>query len=130
MNSPNFSDFRQLLDRWDEVKDKFNKKCLMEDNDLVFFFQKDKKIYGSGENGRLVFARMKNPDDEDKAWISGASFSAHDLEDSSSNNERLFTSKDLKNIKIINQEEAVKKLEKKGKKFPSISDSNTEIDEK
>lgn len=130
MNSPNFSDFRQLLDCWDEVKDKFNKKCLMEDNNLVFFFQKDKKIYGSGENGRLVFARMKNPDDEDKGWASGASFSAHDLEDQSSNNERLFTSKDLKKIKIINQEEAVEKLEKKGKKFPSISDSNAEIDEK
>ena len=37
----------------------------------------------------------KCPDDEDKGWASGASFSAHDLEDSSTNNERLFTSKDL-----------------------------------
>lgn len=52
MNSPNFSNFRPLLDLWDNVKDKFNKKCLMEDNELVFFFKKDKILYGASENSQ------------------------------------------------------------------------------
>ena len=129
MNSPNFSNFRQLLDLWDNVKDKFNKKCLMEDHDLVFFFKKDKVIYGASENSRLTFARMKNPEPEDKKWSKEANFSAYNLEEEKPN-EIVFGSKDLKSIQIIDQEKAEKELDKKGKKMPAISDSNAEIDEK
>lgn len=129
MNSPNFSDFRPLLDLWDNIKDKFNKKCLMEDNQLVFYFKKDNVLYGASENGRLTFARMKNPEAEDKKWSKDATFSAYNLEEKEPN-EVVFGSKDLKNIKVIDQEKAEKELEKKGKKMPAVSDSNTEIDEK
>ena len=129
MNSPNFSDFRQLLDKWDEIKDNFNKKCIMEDNDLSFLFKKDKVIYGTSENGRLTFARMKNPDKEDAAWAKDATFSAYNLE-SEKPSETVFNKKDLEEIKVIDQEKAQKELDKKGKKMPSISDSNSELDEK
>lgn len=129
MNSPNFSNFRPLLDLWDNVKDKFNKKCLMEDNELVFFFKKDKVLYGASENSRLTFARMKNPEKEDKEWSKDATFSAYNLE-KDRENETVFGSKDLENIKVVDQEKAQKELNKKGKKTPSPSDSNSELDEK
>lgn len=128
MNSPNFSNFRQLLDLWDNVKEKFNKKCLLEDNDLVFFFKKDKILYGASENSRLVFARMKNPESEDKKWSEDATFSAYNLEEEKPN-EVVFGSKDLDKIKVLDQEKAEKELDKKGKKMPSMSDSNSEIEE-
>ena len=129
MNSPNFSDFRSLLDLWDNVKDKFNKKWLMEDNDLIFFFKKGDVIYGASENSRLTFARMKNPEKEDKTWVKDATFSAYNLQEKEPN-ETVFGKKDLEDIKIMDQEKAEKELNKKGKKIPSISDSNTELDEK
>lgn len=129
MNSPNFSSFRQLLDLWDNTKDKFNKKCLMEDNDLILFFKKDKVIYGASENSRLTFARMKNPEKEDKDWVKEATFSAYNLEEDKPS-ETVFGKKDLNKIKVIDQEKAEKELDKKGKKIPAISDSNTELDEK
>lgn len=129
MNSPNFSNFRQLIDKWDEVKNKFNKKCLMEDNDIVFFFKKDKTIYGGSENSRLIFARMKNPEDGDEKWSKDATFSAYDLEQEKPS-ETVFNKQDLDKIKIIDQEKAEKELYKKGKKMPSISDSDTEVSEK
>lgn len=128
MNSPNFSNFRQLLDLWDNVKEKFNKKCLLEDNDLVFFFKKDKILYGASENSRLVFARMKNPESEDKKWSEDATFSAYNLEEEKPN-EVVFGAKDLNKIKVLDQEKAEKELDKKGKKMPSMSDSNSEIEE-
>lgn len=129
MNSPGFSEFRQLLDKWDEIKNSFNKKCLLEDNDLVFFFKKDKILYGASENSRLTFARMKNPDKEDVNWAKDATFSAYDLEKEKPS-EVVFNKKDLDKIKIVDSEKAEKELQKKGKNMPSISDSDTELDEK
>jgi hypothetical protein len=129
MNSPNFSDFRSMMDLWDNVKDKFNKKCLMEDNELMFFFKKDNVLYGASENSRLTFARMKNPEKEDKNWVKDATFSAYNLEEEKPN-ETVFGKKDLEEIKVIDQEKAEKELNKKGKKIPSVSDSNSELDEK
>jgi hypothetical protein len=129
MNSPNFSNFRQLLDLWDNKKTDFNKKCFMEDNNLVFFFKKDKTLYGASENSRLVFARMKNPEPEDKKWSKDATFSAYNLEEEKPN-EIVFSEKDLVKIKVMDQEKAEKELDKKGKKMPSMSDSNDSIEEK
>lgn len=128
MNSPNFSNFRKLLDLWDNTKDAFNKKCLIEDNDLVFFFKKDKILYGASENSRLTFARMKNPEPEEKTWSKDATFSAYNLE-AEKPNEIVFGPKDLEKIKILDQKKVEKELNKKGKKMPSISDSNSEIEE-
>jgi len=112
MNSPNFSSFRSLLDLWDDVKNDFDKKCLIEDNELVFFFIKDKTIYGGNENSRIIFAKMKNSDTDDKEWKEDATFSAYNLENKE-NNESVFTYKDLDKIKIIDQETAEKKLNEK-----------------
>lgn len=129
MNSLNFSNFRELLDLWDNAKDKFNKKCLLEDNDLAFFFKKDNILYGATENSRLIFAKMKNPDSDEKKWSKDATFSAYNLEEEKPN-EIVFSLKDLNKIKVLDQEKAEKELDKKGKKMPSMSDSNDSLEEK
>ena len=129
MNSLGFSDFRALLDRWDESEEKLKIKVLLEENGLVFFFKKDKQIYGATENNRLTFARMKNPDKEDKEWAKEASFTAINLENKELS-KNIFNKKDLEQIEIIDQEKAEKTLQKKGKKMPSISDSDEQMDEK
>lgn len=129
MNYLGFSNFRELLDTWDNNESKLKAKVLLEDNGLVFFFKKDKNLYGATENNRLIFARMKNPDKEDKEWAKEASFTALDLENKELS-KNIFTKKDLEKIEIIDQESAEKQLQKKGKNIPSFSDSDDSLDEK
>jgi len=124
-----FSEFRELLDIWDNNKEKLDIKCLLEDNGLVFFFKKENKIYGATENNRLAFARIKNPEKEDKSWADEASFTAVDLGEKELT-KSVFNHKDLKDIEVIDQEKAEKELEKKGKKMPMVSDPDESIDEK
>ena len=107
-----------------------NKNILKEENNLVFFFKKDKTLYGAPESSRLTFARMKNPEDDDADWSKEATFSAYDLEKSSDKpSKNLFGSKDLEKIQVIDQEKAEKELAKKGKKMPDFSDSDEPVDE-
>lgn len=131
MNSPHFSNFRELMDLWNEAEPALNIKTILESNGLVLFFKKDKKIYGAPEQSRLVFARMKNPEDEsDKEWGKEANFSAYDLEDSSDGKFKkvMFDFKDLKEIEIVDQEKAEKLLAKKNKKMPEIDEEDEEED--
>lgn len=127
MESLGFSKFRELLDLWDVRKEAFETKSLIEDNELVFFFKKDNKIFGANENNRLTFAKIKNPDKKEKSWADEATFSALDLENKELN-KLIFSKKDLDSIKVISQEEAEKELNKKGKKIQLPSDPD-KIDE-
>ena len=123
MDSPAFSSFRELMDKWDE-----SLKVFVE-NDLCLFFKKDGVIYGVTETGRITFARMKNPESkDDENWSKEASFVAYDLEKYDGKNSPMsaFVSNDIVKIKPISQEEAEKELEKKGKKMPIISDDQEE----
>lgn len=129
MNSLGFSSFREILDIWDENKDKLKIKVLLEDNGLVFFFKKDNVIYGATENNRLTFSRIKNPEKEDEKWSKEASFTAINLEDKELS-KNIFGKKDIDQIEIIDQEKAEKQLNKKGKKIPDLSDSDDQMDEK
>jgi hypothetical protein len=129
MNSLGFSDFRELLDTWDNNENKLKTKVLLEDNGLVFFFKKDKRLYGATENNRLIFARMKNPDKEEKEWAKEATFTAVDLENKELS-KNIFSNKDLEKIQIIDQETTEKQLQKKGKSIPDLSDSDDKVDEK
>jgi hypothetical protein len=129
MNSLGFSNFRELLDTWDKNQEKLNNKVFLEDNGLVFFFKKDKKLYGATENNRLIFSRMKNPEKEDEKWAKEATFSAIDLENKELN-KHIFSNKDINEIEVLDQEKVEKKLEKKGKQMPSFSDSEEQMDEK
>jgi hypothetical protein len=118
-----FSEFRDLMDRWDEAR------RLMLENDLCLFFKKDGRLYGATEVGRITFARMKNPEnDEDRAWRKEASFTAYDLEDTSKGEEKtsVFGLADLPDIKTVSEEKARRMLKKSGKEMPSISDDGEE----
>lgn len=132
MNSPYFSNFRELIDLWNEAEPILNLKTLLESNGLVLFFKKDNKIYGAPEQSRLTLARMKNPDDSgDEEWSKEANFSAYDLEDHSEEGKFkkvMFNYKDLEKIKIIDQEKAEKELAKKDKKMPEIDEDEEDTD--
>lgn len=127
MESLGFSKFRELLDLWDMKKESLETKSLIEDNELVFFFKKDNKIFGANENNRLTFAKIKNPDKKEESWADEATFSALDLENKELN-KLIFSKKDLNSIKVISQEEAEKELNKKGKKIQLPSEQE-KIDE-
>jgi len=113
-----FSTFRELMNKWD------NARKLMIENNLCLFFKKDGRIYASTEDGRLTFARMKNPDAEDKAWAKDATFDAYDLEKTYDGNETrvIFGMADMPDIKIIDEKKVAKIMKKKGKQIPKISE--------
>ena len=140
--SPGFSQFRQLMDLWDNhvfkesVQDEIDK--FLTHKELVMFFlypakdrknKKTVKLYGTTEDGRLAFAKMKspNPDDPIKAEDSFQAFDLQTLIDQSDEPEdlqriKIFNRKDLNKIKIVPQEYAVKKLSSKrlGKKLKPV----------
>ena len=82
---------------------------------MLLFFKFHDEIFGCGEDGRIVFARIKNPDKDDKEWGKEASFSALNLNKAinGENISSIFGKKDLKQMKIIDREDAVMVLCKK-----------------
>jgi hypothetical protein len=121
MASPAFSEFRQLMDKWDASWHLFS------ENDLCMFFRKDGVLYGTTEPGRITFARMKNPESkEDREWMKEATFVAYDLEKTASGEKAMsvFGHEDASKSKIVSQDEAEKELKKKGKSLPVVSDDH------
>ena len=118
-------DFRELIDQWDEAADSLQAKALIETNSLILFFEKDKKIYGSPESSRVIFARMKNPDkDTPKEWLKDSNFVAFDLKKAMQGKkvEVLISYKDLNSIKILDESEAIKRLGKGTGEVPDLGD--------
>lgn len=107
-------------------------KMLLDGQNLIMFFVKDGILYGCSEESRLTFARIKHPNDED-ADLSEARFAAINLFDAlvGKSTENLFTKKDMKKIKIVNQPKAQAMLEKKlkGKKAKPPADIGIDRDQ-
>lgn len=123
MDSPWFSNFRQLMDTWDKSSK------LFKESDLCLFFKKDGVLYGATETSRITYARMKSPESkEDEAWKKEATFTAYDLEKSADGSKvkSVFNSEDADKLVLIDQERAEKEMEKKGKKLPSILEDDQE----
>jgi hypothetical protein len=112
---PAFSNFRALLTIWDENLEKQRVQQLQDNPNLSFFFKKNNDVFGAPEESRLVFARMKNPEKDEKQWVKDASFAAVDLKRAAEGDSTqiLFSNKDLDKIKIIEKEAAFKGLIKK-----------------
>jgi hypothetical protein len=120
--TPAFSQFRELMNLWDESEASVKVKSLIEGNSLVLFFQMEDKVYGAPEGGRVTFAKMKSPDDDlPEGWIKDANFVAYDLGKAVKGEkvERVFSEKDLGGIKVIEQEKAEDLLEKSAKGEPA-----------
>lgn len=94
--------FKQFLES------KKAKKKTIEDfinkNGLILFFKHDNEIFAAPEDGRLVFARIKTPSEDEPS--DELSFSACNLLKTiaGDHSERLFSHKDLNKIKIIDPE--------------------------
>lgn len=120
--SPGFSDFRSLMDLWDEQlakQDRDRIRAMLDSNGFVFFFKKEGEFYAAGEDSRLTFARMKNPDEEaDEEWGKDAAFKGISLNAALEGEKRvsMFYMKDLKAIKVLDQEDAYKELSKLAEK--------------
>ena len=126
------SNFRDILDIWDEylVENEIDNKInsIIDSQGFIMFFKKEDAIYGATEDGRLVFAKMKHPDDEmPSGWEEEASFSAHDISKliKGENAEHLFRNEDLKKLKIMDREDAIEALKKttevNEKDFPNLT---------
>ena len=105
---------KEAVDR-DQIKDR------IEGNNFVFFFRRGQEIFGSTEESRLVFARMKRPDkDLPSGWVQEASFVAVNF-DKALGGEKvrsIFNHKDLKSIEILDKDSAYKALCEKASKLP------------
>jgi len=118
-----FSEFRELMDKWD------SSRRLMLENDLCLFFKKDGRLYGATETARITFARMKSPEGkDDKAWAKDATFTAYDLEKTADGEEStsVFGAADLPDMEMVDEDKATSILKKKGKSMPAISDDDEE----
>ncbi len=106
-------DLIHFMKIWTEDDDARQISSLLNGQEFVMFFEKDKSIYGAGEDSRLTFAKMKHPDEDvTKDWVKEATFMAINLTKALTGDKvhSIFTQADLKKIKILDQEEAEKKL--------------------
>jgi len=111
--------FMDLVDTWNcylESEDKESKiKTLLDGQGLILFFKKGKDIFGASEESRLIFAKMKTPDEDvNDDWLKEAIFMALNLKKAllGKEVESTFSTKDLKSIKIIDRDDAEKLLKK------------------
>ncbi len=95
------------------VEDKQNKvKNILDGQNLILFFTKDDGIFGAPEESRVVFAKMKNPDEDmPDGWADEAQFMATDLIKAmmGDKTDNIFGAKDLKSIRIQDRD-AIEKL--------------------
>lgn len=117
MQSPGFSKFRELMDVWDGylVENEVDNRVSELIAPFVFFFKRGSDIFGAGEDSRVVFAKMKHPDDElPSGWRDEANFTAHNLQKSVSGEpaQNVFSYKDLKKIKILDKDKVSEMLHK------------------
>lgn len=94
---------------------------------LVLFFKKGEEYFGASEDARVVFAKLKKPDDDvNDGWEDEANFSAINLTKLVNGNisQHVFSKNDIKNIKIMERDKVIENLKNSGtssiKPFGSI----------
>lgn len=114
MGFSDLSDYMRLWNTFLENEDLQNQiKILLDGQQLIFFFKKGKELYGTGEDGRVTFAKMKNPDEEhDDDWRKEASFVAVNLKRALEGIKvhNIFGGKDLDEIKVLDRDKMEKML--------------------
>jgi hypothetical protein len=120
MISPGFSAFRAILDQWDEhcaLEQDVNQT--LDDHGMILFFQKGDDLFGGPEESRIIFAKLKDPNEDDN-FRDEAKFLATNLKSAIGGDkiENMFGFKDLDDIKLIDRDSVVdllmnKKKEKK-----------------
>jgi hypothetical protein len=105
------------LDRWDDYVQSEKAEEVLSDDSLCMYFTMGDDVFGAPEESRLVFAKIKDPKDEDRPNLKDAMFSAIDLLRVMHGEkiERMFGMKDLPKIKVIDKETLAKLLRKNKK---------------
>lgn len=108
------------MDLWDdyllEEEDQESFKHFLDMQGLILFFKKDGDFFGAGEDSRVVFARLKHPDDDSsKGWEDEASFTATNLSKmvNGEPSTHVFSKSDIKKIRIVDRDDVVKQLSDK-----------------
>lgn len=135
LESPGFSKFRSLMDIWDEyllIDDiRHQIESMMDPSKFVFFFKFNKEVFGSDEDSRVAFAKMKNPDDDmPKNWEDEVNFAAENFNKMIRGEPatQIFHKKDLDKIKIIERDKAVNALQKVAEENGSVKKKHDEIE--
>jgi hypothetical protein len=90
---------------------------ILDDDELCMYFTMGDDIFGAPEESRLIFAKVKDPKDEDRGSLKDAMFGAIDLLRSMAGEKtaRLFSMKDVPKIKVIDKKELASLLRRKKK---------------
>lgn len=110
---------KRLISRWNQVwkeqaaEDKRQRiKMIVES--LMFFFTCKGDLFGGGEDARVTYAKMRDPDDEDHndGWLKEANFTAVNLYKALSGEQgtSIFGMKDLDDIDVITDKDKVERL--------------------
>lgn len=122
--SPGFSKFRELMDSWDKycLIEQIEKSIhdMMDKHGLILFFKKDDQLFGSPEDSRLIFAKLKNdteddddpmmPGFRDEAQFLGINLLKSMFGDEEDSVETMFKNKDIPDIHTCDRDEAIKIL--------------------
>lgn len=123
--SPNFSEFRQLMDCWDRhcfLTEEENKiSNLLDKHGLILFFKKGDDLYGAPEESRIIFAKLKNNDEDepnemgfrDEARFLGINLLKAMLGNPEESKETSFSYEDIPHINVCDRDDVVKILMKK-----------------
>jgi hypothetical protein len=86
----------------------------------VFFFRVGRDLFGADENSRVIFAKMKHPDDDlPSGWQEEANFSGHNLIKTIKGEpaQHLFSLNDLKKVRVVDKNDIVDRLNKEADKL-------------
>jgi hypothetical protein len=94
---------------WLESKEKINLQNILDN--LILFFTKGRNIYGAPEESRVIFARMKDPDEN----LDDAQFAAFDLLKAllGQESQHIFGMNDLDNIHVKDRKDIENMLSKR-----------------
>lgn len=108
-------EFQKIIDAWDEYCDASNKSnqinMLVDGENFVMFFNYEGDVFGATEPNRVVFARMRQPDDGETPpqWVQDANFMAINLSKTLTGSpaQQMFKIKDIEQIEVIPDREQV-----------------------
>lgn len=99
------------IELWDKFRENKLSAFLNSHEELIFFFKQGKEYFAATEDGRMIFAKLKNPDeDTPKQWLEEASFLAFNLGKDGAVSQRIFYKKDISGLKVVDKEEVEEKL--------------------
>jgi len=108
-----YKHFRDIMDVWDEILHEEHNdgkiESLLDGNGNILFFEKDGDIFGAGEDSRVVFAKLKSPDEDmPQGWAKEANFTADNLTRAIKGESAryVFSKDDLKKIKVMDRDKA------------------------